>query len=197
MVDSFNFHVPKDMIVVVEGPDGSGKTPLADSLVKLGFIKHQGLFVPSFLACCDDIIVWDTPEQSYGEVMSVSNFKNAGNSVVMDRSVISWCVYNVIGSGECFLNDRMTDWNKILKRWKYSIVVCLMSDDKLMKENISKKTGVDTLNNSLEVRSEDYYYLYNFVDKDIRLEYFVEDYSKDWISDVIAKIFAKIQSNKF
>jgi len=160
--------------------------------VKLGFIKHQGLFVPSFLAGCDDIIVWDTPEQSYGEVMSVSNFKNAGNNVVMDRSVISWCVYNVIGSGECSFNDRMIDWNKILKRWKYSIVVCLKSYDELMKKNILKKTGVDALNNSLEVRSEDYYYLYNFVDKDIRLEYFVEDYSKDWISDIIAGIFAKI-----
>ena len=187
------FHVPKDMIVVVEGPDGSGKTPLVNRLAKLGFVKYQCLFVPPFMSGYDDFIVWDTPEQAYGELMSISNFRHAGNSLVMDRSIPSWCIYNIIGSGEYSLDSRMVNWNSALKRWKSAAVVCLSSTDDNLKKNVAKKSGIDILDSPLVIEKDKYNIVYNKIDADIRINYFVDDYSKDWISDVVSKIFAKMR----
>jgi thymidylate kinase len=181
------------MIVVVEGPDGSGKTPLVNRLAKLGFVKYQCLFVPPFMSGYDDFIVWDTPEQAYGELMSISNFKNSGHSIVMDRGVPSWCIYNVYGSGACSLNDRMVEWNSLLKKWKHAIVVCLYSSEKNLLENVSKKTGTDTLDSPLRIELEDQLNIYRMIDERMRVDYCVEDYSKDWSSEVISKIFDRIR----
>jgi len=180
----------KGTIIIVEGPRGSGKTPVAKAIEASGFQKYNCLFIPPDLGRYNGFINWDYPEQSYAEIMAVSNMHNFGANIVMDRGIISWCAYN------CDRDDaskKLNDWFTVLSKWKCAIIVCLDSDNKNIKLNIDKKGETQDLAYPYKFRQ-----MYDLVPGGIRVYYKVEDYSSNWIFDIECKIMQKsLETNTF
>ena len=190
----------KGTIVIVEGPRGSGKTPISNVLEKTNFVKYDCIFVPPDYGKYDGLINWNSPEQSYGEVMAISNVYSTGCNIVMDRSVISWCVYNCYpGIDEC--RDRITDWVNVLSKWACPIVVCLDADESLLECNVNKikdkfpwKKGFSWNPNEAKIYRD----MYDFIPPSMKLYYKVVDYNANWIFDIESQMSKRmLNSNTF
>jgi hypothetical protein len=182
----------KNTIVIVEGPRGSGKTPVVDTLVMSGLTQYKCLFIPPELGTYDGFLSWNTSEQSYAEMLAISNAYDFGCNVVMHRGVMSWCAYN------CSVSQykiRLGKWFEVLSKWKCPIIVCLDSDNDKLEQNVLKK-GWD--GNTDIATPDKFREMYNLVPDDMKIYYKINDYDSNWIFDIECKIMNKtLMANTF
>lgn len=182
----------KSTIVIVEGPRGSGKTPVVDTLATANLRKYVCLFIPPELGKYEGFISWNSPEQSYAEMMALSNMHNFGANIVIHRGIMSWCAYN------CDMDEakkRLNDWFDVLSKWTCPVIVCLDSDDKKLKENVYKKdkSGKQDIATPDKFRE-----MYKLIPDRMKVYYKINDYNDNWIYDVECKIMQKtLMTNTF
>lgn len=101
------------MIYLLEGPDASGKTTLAnDEFLKRGFsMIHNGVF-PS-------------PEKAYLAYLMQTGRMTKESSVVIDRMHLSERIYGQIYHGEWMPDKMYWEIDKALERLDATLILCL------------------------------------------------------------------------
>ena len=159
-------------MVFIEGPEGSGKTPLADRISRdFGYAKFDWCRVPIEVSGSD---VW------LGGFFAVACLDGSGAKLVVERSLLSWSFYN---SNFSFLER----WVELVKSWDSVAIVCLHTSDANLRKNLGKKNDLEGWESSF-VKMDDYSELYNMLPSDIVIHSSVIDYDTDWISGIIKQL---------
>lgn len=165
-------------IVIVEGPTCVGKSSLVDVLSsRVALDKCDSLFVPPIFGDINGCIPWSDPSEGWVEYMTLASLWKIDCNIILDRGMLSWCLYN--GN-----TNLLYKWFEFLRNWNYSCIVCLMSFYDTIVENMDKKgeLEIDKLSSKDKIVGEisGFKRLYEFVPDDLKIEYLITDYDKSW-----------------
>ena len=159
----------------IEGPEGSGKTPLANRISRdFGYAKFDWYRVPVDVS---------GPEVWLGGFFAIACLDGSGAKIVVERSLLSWSFYN---------NDFsfVERWVELVRNWDSVAIVCLHTSDANLRENIKKKNDPKGWESSF-VSIDKYSELYNMLPGDIVVPCSVIDYDVDWVSGIIKQLMEK------
>lgn len=160
-------------LVIVEGPDGSGKSTLIHKLVDEGMIQ---IVSPS-----------RESETIFFDYLDLQIFARTEEfTAVIDRSIFTEMIYRYLDKKEPSTFD-MLQMLTMFEKYNVKIVYCT-NKDCFIKSIERGEDNITTLEQSKKVQELYSYLMYlleNFTDIDV-IEY---DYEKDTVYDILKKIY--------
>ena len=128
------------MMIIIEGPDGAGKTTLANEFVKLGFeYRHEGVPKPG-----TDMFEWYTQQ-----LLSVE----LGQNVVFDRLLLSEWVYGHVVRERSAITFHQL---RLLLRLFYAsagVMIMCSTDEDVIIDNWRKRKGVEYVQQEAQLKA--------------------------------------------
>jgi hypothetical protein len=129
-----------NQVIILEGPDGSGKTVLAEELVnRFGFkYQHEGQPKPE----------WTSQDLFKHYVTTLYKAQRSRQPMVLDRHYLGETIYGPVMRGKSLLTpDQVTLIERVVRAGGTRVVICLPHWDVVVKNWLNKK-GKDYVDKS-------------------------------------------------
>lgn len=171
-----------NIYLAIEGPQCVGKSTLAEYLSnKLEIPIYWNYYVHQTNQYDDESFskIWDYPMMSYYEHVLASKLYRYNCSIILDRSVPSWCHFN---KAPFHFHD---EWIKDFGKWDLARVIFVDTSRENIERNALKKGKEQNDWDPIIVSQKDEFNdMALLIPEEYRMDVFVENYNISWMEKV-------------